>query len=149
MLFNFVVYFVIPWVFGIILYNKDRRIFLTIFPFSCMVAYTINILGIYLGYWNIYPLTYGYFSSILLSIGLYPILGTYFVYLTQTKKIDLLVLLAVFSIVSTVFKWVMLSIGRTIYGNGWNIYFTFIAFLTAYLSAYAFYMMLKKRAVIV
>lgn len=54
MIFNYILYLIIPWIFGIILYRKDSRTFLTIFPFGSIISLMINIWGIYMGYWNIY-----------------------------------------------------------------------------------------------
>lgn len=149
MLFNLILYLVIPWIFGVILYNKDRRLFLSMFPFSCMVAFIISIIGTRMGYWSIYPFGDSYFSSLTLSIGLYPILGTYLAYFANTRRINPVIMIVLFSVLSTVIKWVLLIMGRTIYANGWNIIDTFILFTISYTIGYAFYTLLKKRQVLV
>lgn len=148
MLFNLIVYFAIPWVFGIFLYRKDSRLFLSVFPLSSLLSFLINTMGIYLGYWSFSPHNHTYFLSILLNIGLYPILGTYFIYLLHHKKINLYILLISFTIISTLFKAVMLMLGKTVYSNGWNLLYTFILFIISYLAGYLFYTELEKKQII-
>lgn len=149
MIFNYILYLIIPWIFGIILYRKDSRTFLTIFPFGSIISLIINIWGIYMGYWSIYPYSSSYFSSILLSLGLFPILGTYLVYLAKNKRVNALLLLAAFSIISTIMKGIMVTFGRSMYSNGWNIYLTFVIFLAAYLLGYMYYILLRRKEIVV
>lgn len=149
MTLNYILFFGIPLMFGIFLFYKDSRIFLTIFTFSCMLAFTANTFGIYKGYWNIYPYNKSYFSYIPLNIGLYPIFGTCFIYLIHRTKINKFVLLLSFSFISTVFKWIMLYFGRVAYGNGWNLYYSFISFFVIYYLGYLFYLALKKKKIII
>lgn len=149
MLLNFILFFVIPWIFGIFIYYKDIPIFLTTFTFSCMLSYTVNTLGSYMGFWNIYPYNQSYFSYIPLNLGLYPILGTFFAYLLHNKKLNPFIVLVAFAIISTLFKYIMLVNGRVIFGNGWNILYTFILFVILYYIGYLFYLTLKKKKIII
>lgn len=148
MLFNYLIYLIIPWVFGIILYRKDSRLFLSVFPLSALLAFIVNTSGVYLGFWSFYPFNQSYLWSLLLNIGLYPILGTYYIYLAHHNKINLPILIISFSVISTLFKGIMLLMGRTIYSNGWNLYLTFITFIVTYLAGYVFYTVLEKKRII-
>lgn len=148
MVLNFILFFAVPLILGIFLYHIDSRIFLTIFTFSCMMSFTFNTLGTYLGFWNVYPYNKSYFSYLPLNIGLYPVLGVCFIYLIHHTKINKFILLLSFSAISTAFKLLMLYIGRVIYGNGWSTFYSFILFLISYYAGYLFYLTLKKKEVI-
>jgi hypothetical protein len=148
MLFNLIIYLVVPLIFAFILYNENSRLFLIVFPLCCVIAFIINNIGITMGFWSIYPYTNSYSSNILLNIGLYPTVGTYLIYFAHKRKINALMLIGIFAIVSTIFKWIMIIMGRTVYGNGWNLYFTFITFMLSYYFGYLFYLLLVKKEII-
>lgn len=56
MILNIIVGFIIPWLTGIILYFKDKRLLLITAPFQSSMAFAINVIGYNKNYWNIYLL---------------------------------------------------------------------------------------------
>lgn len=148
MAFNFIVYILIPWILGAFLYRGDRRLFLAVFPFYGAVACAVNVIGVFLGWWNFFPFAYGYYSAIMLGLGMYPVIITVFIYLIHTRTINRFGTLIAFAFASTAIKWVLLLAGKTVYGNGWSIYLTFIAFAAAYWVAYEFYVFVRKREMV-
>src|SRR5476649_1604095 len=122
MTFNIVIGFLIPWILGIYIYMKEKRIFLTIYPFGCAISYTINMIGFYFKFWGIAPYRYGMFASLPLNLGLYPIVGTYFVFLLYKRVSKSCYLLFMFSLLTTGFEYLMLILKKGIYGHGWNLF---------------------------
>ncbi|HEX3029850.1 MAG TPA: CBO0543 family protein [Clostridia bacterium] len=149
MILNFVLFFIIPLVFSIFLYHKSSVIYLTGFCFSCLLAFTFNTLGVYFGFWNVYPYNLSYFSYLPLNMGLYPAMGTFYLYLLHVVKFHKAILLLSFAIISTAFKAVLIYSGRAVYGNGWNTFYTFISFAIMYYFGYLFYTVLSRKKVIV
>lgn len=148
MAFNIIIGFLIPWILGVYIYIKEERLFLIIYPFGCAVSYTINMIGFYFGFWSIKPYEYGVFVSLPLNLGLYPIVGTYFVFLLHKEIIKPYYFILIFSSLTTVFELLMLILGRGIYGNGWNLFWTFISYLMAYILAYWFYDLTRSKHIL-
>lgn len=148
MTFNIIIGFLIPWIFGIYIYIKEKRLFLVIYPFGCTVSYTINIIGFYFKFWSIAPYRYGVFSSLPLNLGLYPIVGTYFVFLLNRRVGKSYYLILIFSLLTTCFEYLMLILKKGIYGAGWNLFWTFVSYLAAYILAYCFYRLVRSKSIL-
>ncbi|HEX3030555.1 MAG TPA: hypothetical protein VHT34_14935 [Clostridia bacterium] len=149
MILNFTIFLVIPLALAIFIYHKNSTVFLTGFTFTCLLAFTFNTLGVYFGFFNVYPFSQSYFSYIPLNLGLYPVMGTLYLYLLHTVKLNKAILLLSFAVISTAFKMVLLYFGRAVYGNGWNSFYTFISFLVAYYLGYLFYLTLSRKKIII
>lgn len=148
MIFNIIIGFLIPWILGIYIYRKEERLFLVIYPFGCTVSYIINMIGFYFEFWSIVPYKSGVFASVPLNLGLYPIIGTYLVFLIYKQIGKPYYLILIFSVLTTVFELLMLTLGRGVYGNGWNLFWTFISYLVAYVSAYWFYSLVRNKQIL-
>lgn len=148
MTFNIIIGFLIPWILGVYIYIKEERLFLVIYPFGCAVTYTINMIGFYFRFWRIKPYEYNVFASLPLNLGVYPIIGTYFVFLLYKRISKSYYLVLIFSLLTTVIELLMLISGRGVYGNGWNMFWTFISYLIAYISAYGFYHLVRSKGVL-
>lgn len=148
MTFNIIAGFFIPWILGIYIYIKEKSLFLTIYPFGCTISYTFNMIGFYFKFWDIAPYGYGIFASLPLNLGLYPILGTYFVFLLDRKVSKAPYLMVVFSLLTTGFEYLMIIIKRGIYGHGWNLFCTFVSYLAAYILGYNFYRLVRNKRIL-
>lgn len=148
MTFNIIIGFLIPWILGIYIYIKEKRLFLVIYPFGCTISYTINMVGFYFKFWGIAPYRYGVFASFPLNLGLYPIVGTYFVFLLYKRVSKPSSLLFIFLLLTTGFEYLMLILKKGIYGNGWNLFWTFVSYLVAYISAYCFYRLVRNKQIL-
>lgn len=148
MIFNIIIGFLIPWILGIYIYIKEKRLFLVIYPFGCTVSYTISMIGFYFKFWGIVPYKYGIFASMPVNLGLYPILGTYLVFLIYKGIGKPYYLILAFSLLTTGFEYLMLIFKKGMYGNSWNLFWTFILYLAAYISAYCFYYLVRSKKVL-
>jgi hypothetical protein len=145
MVTNIVLGFIIPWIFGIYLYKKNKKIILLISPFASVTAFLSNLFGFYFGFWHVTPILKEETLTVLpMCIGLYSVLGSYLIYFIQKKKITPTVLILLFSVFTTLFELFFVLTGKVIYENGWNIYWTFISYLIPYIIGYWYYLALKR-----
>lgn len=144
MVLNIIIGFLIPWIFCIMLYLKDKKVILTIAPFTSALCYLINTWGFYMNFWKVHPFQYHIYSSVTFNMGLYPVLGSYLVYLIQKKRMNPYLLILIVTIFTTILEGLAFLFGLVIYTNGWNIIYTFISYLIPYSLCYWFYTQLKK-----
>lgn len=86
MFLNFVVGFVIPWIFIINLYFKDKKLLLTVTFFQSTIAYTINEIAFYYGFWDVYLFGNKEIVHVPFDIGIYPMLSAWMIYYIKHKK---------------------------------------------------------------
>lgn len=145
MLLNIAVGFLIPWIFGTYLFRKDKRFMLLIGPLASVFTFIIIDFGEQFGVWNLYPFEMdNSIAALPFCLGLYPINASYMIYLIHTKKISQYWSVLIFTFVTTIEEGIGLIMGRVIYDNGWNIFWTFISYLIPYLICYYYYQVLLK-----
>ncbi|ULL16232.1 hypothetical protein DVH26_18340 [Paenibacillus sp. H1-7] len=146
MLFNITLGFIIPWLFGIYLYKKDRKILLLIYPISVVISMFINDVGFHLKFWDFTPHIPDdeTISALPLDLGLYPILGSYMIYWIRNSSLHWLLISLITMAFTTCLEYFGVVIGKVTYGNGWNILFTSGSYLLAYLLVYFYYTRLLK-----
>ncbi|GIM29444.1 hypothetical protein CPJCM30710_21100 [Clostridium polyendosporum] len=148
MILNITLGFVIPWIFGIILYFKDKKTLLVVAPFHGLISYTVNEFGYHFNFWRLIPVhIHDDYTSLSTNIGLYPILGSYLIYYIQKKKNNPLIYIFIFTFITTVMEYVGFLTGLVTYGNGWNVGWTFLSYLLPYTVAYLYYKKLRKLGV--
>lgn len=145
MLLNTIVGFFIPWVFGIILYLKEKHIVLLITPFSSAVSCSINCLGFNLGLWHFSPTKYFSLSALPLNLGLFAILGVFLVYLIKNIKLNPLLIISAAALITTLLEYIGVVFNRVFYANGWNIIWTFFSYLIAYILVFLYYHLLTSK----
>lgn len=144
MILNIILGFIIPWVFGVILYFKDKKIVLIIAPFSSILAYTVNEVCFHLNFWRLVPVNFNDdLTYVSVNLGLYPILGCYLIYYISKKYINSYLIILIFTIVTTIFEYLGVLFNLVFYGNGWNIGWTFLSYLIPYLLIHWYYINLK------
>jgi hypothetical protein len=149
MVINIVIGFIIPWIVGIYLYKKNRRMVLIIFPFASVLAFLANLFGFYFEFWKMTPVLKEATLTVLpLCVGIYPVLGGYLIHMIQQKKASPIFLILIFSLFTTFLELLFVIQGRVIYDNGWNIYWTFISYLIPYGIGYGYYIALKKLKIL-
>jgi len=131
----------------IILYFRDKKVLLIIAPFQSAIAYTINMIGFYYGFWDLYPFGNKEIVHVLFDIGIYPMLSAYMIYYIHHKNINPFSVIFFFTLLTTCIEGAGVSIGKVVYGNGWNIGGTFISYLIPYILNYGYYLYLKKLGV--
>lgn len=148
MIFNITVGFIIPWIFGIYLFSKYLDIFLIIYPFASVVAFIFNTLGMSLGFWTIVPQRYEHIIALGSNIGLFPILGAYFIIVIHKKKYNLYAILIIFTLITTIIEFIIILLKYASYSQGWNIFHTFLSYLVAYIIGYFFYRFIINKNIL-
>ncbi|MMZ56955.1 hypothetical protein D1872_188670 [compost metagenome] len=145
MIINILFGFIIPWIFGMWLYKKDKKIVLIIAPLGSVLSYTFNLLGHHLELWSFKPiLKTKQLSAFPLDIGLYPVISSYLIYLVQKRVANPYLILLIFSLVTTFLEYSALVFGGVSYNHDWNIFWTFWSYALPYFIIYRFYIELKK-----
>lgn len=149
MFFNILIAFVIPWVFGLILFHKNRKLILVIAPVSAVVAYSLNEIGFHLRLWRISPISVNDdLTSMTVNLGFFPVLACFLIYCIQKTSLKLYTLVLIFSVVNSIFEYICHMLNMVIYGNGWNIVWTFLSYIAAYLLVYWYYHEIRKEQIL-
>lgn len=144
MILNIILGFIIPWVFGVTLYFKDKKTVLIIAPFSSILAYIVNEFCFHLNFWRLVPVNINDdYTSISVNLGLYPVLGCYLIYYISRKHLNSCSIILIFTIVTTILEYLGTLFNLVTYGNGWNIGWTFLSYLIPYLLIYWYYLNLR------
>lgn len=144
MILNIILGFLLPWIFGLVLYFKDKKVILTMAPFSSIVAYTVNEFCFNLNLWRLVPLNIDDdITAISVNLGLYPILGCYLIYFISRKTINSYIIILIFTAATTILEYLGVLFNLVLYGNGWNVGWTFLSYLIPYLLIYWYYLKLK------
>lgn len=147
MFFNIILAFVLPLIVGYYhLYKKDKLLIPLIGSFFCIVSFIINELGFYFGFWKVVS-SFNTISFLPFNLGLYPILASFLIFFIKKNKNPYLIVLLT-SLFTTFLEMLFVLWGKVIYGNGWNIYFTFLSYFFPYTLVYWYYIYLKKLNVL-
>ncbi|MCT8136717.1 hypothetical protein H1D32_02485 [Anaerobacillus sp. CMMVII] len=147
MFLNILFGFIIPWIFGLKLYDKDKKSLLLIGPFASVVAFTFDVIG-QAKFWRTKPIyKTKLVSSIPVHLGVYPISAGYLTYFLRKRNLNSVLVIAIFSFILTLFELVSVKLKRVRYQNGWNIYWTFVSYLIAGGLCYWYNKQLKKLQV--
>lgn len=137
--------FLLPWTVGIV-FIRDKKIVTIIAPFSSMVAYVLNTIGIDLGLF--YPLPVEHLKthtvSIFANIGILPVLSCLFIYFVTRTKIKPIVLNIAISIISTLIDSIFISAKYLEYAHGWDFLHSLLFYNISFCMIYLYYLWLKK-----
>ncbi|MDD1515890.1 hypothetical protein [Priestia megaterium] len=140
--------FIVPWIFGFILYKKESIIVLLIAPIGMTVAFILNEWGTNY-FWQFEPIFRNRsLSALPLNMGFYPVLSSFLVYFKIKKRVNTFLLLICFTLFTTGFEGIGLIFEKVEYFNTWNIIGTFISYLIAYIIIYVYYRSLVKHQVL-
>lgn len=146
MLFNIIVGFLIPWVFGIYLYRKSRIIVFLISPITVTIAGLINDIGYHLDFWDFTPLIENdeTLSALPLDLGLYPVMAGYMIYWIRANNRHALLKIGCFCLATTALEYLAFIFGKVEYSNHWTIGWTFVSYMLAYGLVYLYYRLLIR-----
>ncbi len=138
-----------PWLIAIFHLNqRDKKLIPLIAPFASASAFLINEIWFYYDFGELHPFTHPKtLNAAPFNLGLYPIIGCYMIYFLKKSKRPYLTIFLL-SLLITFCEFTFLLSEKIVYANGWNIYWTFFAYLAAFLVGYWFYLYLKKIDVI-
>lgn len=148
MLSYFILGFIFPWILSVYLFKKNKATILTIAPFTAVVALVLNEIGLYFELWDILPQNTEPINCLPLDLGLYPVLASYYIHCVQRKYLRPWLLLFLNCIVTTALESIYVLIGKIVYHNGWNIFFTFGSYLVGYLFVYLYYLLLRRNKIL-
>lgn len=145
MILNTFLAFVLPWTIGILhLYRKDKMLIPLFGPLFTVMAFFINEIGFYFEFWKVAPFPKQKTLSVLpFNIGLYPILASYLIYFIRRHGNPYLIIFLM-TLFTTTLEWIYVLSGRVVYGNGWNLFFTFISYLIPYIIIYQYQLFLSR-----
>ncbi len=147
MIINFIMGFLVPvLVVAFHLYKREPGIVILVGSFTAVLAFLINEFGYYFSFWKVLPYELGSFAVLPFILGLYPSLASYMVYLIKKygNPLSHTLLMTVFTtILETIYVWT----GMAEYGNGWNLFWTFISYLVPFTVVYIYFRLLKKALV--
>ncbi|WP_261133702.1 CBO0543 family protein [Bacillus sp. Marseille-Q3570] len=143
---NIIFGLIIPWIPGIYLIKKDLKIFLLIAPFASVVAFTFDVLGFHMEFWRISPeREIETVAALPMYLGVYPILAAYLFFFIKRSHLNRWILIFAVTLITTIIEFIGVSIDMVHYFNGWNIFWTFVSYLLAYLVSYGYFLILKKH----
>jgi hypothetical protein len=146
MLFNVLFGFVIPSIFGFLFYRRNKRTVMSIYPIASIVAIIIGFLGQRFNFWRFNPVfRIKILSTLPFHLGVYPVLSSYLFHLIQKYKKGTFILIIAFSLITTILEYITLIIGKVKYYNKWNIYWTYVSYLFAYVIVYCYYRIFLTR----
>ncbi|WP_337193749.1 CBO0543 family protein [Halobacillus litoralis] len=145
MVLNTILAFVLPWIVAVLhLYRKDKVVIPLIGSFFSVMAFFINDIGFYFGFWEVAPFPKQKSLSVIpFNIGLYPILASYLIYFIKRNGSPYLVILLM-TLFTTILEGIYVFSERVVYGNGWNLFFTFFSYLIPYIIIYRYHIFLSR-----
>jgi len=140
MLINILLGFLLPWIFGIYIYKRDKRILITFFPVGSLLAFIINEFGFYFEFWYLTPiLKVKTMSALPMNLGIYPVLACYLVYLINSRHWNSFFLIILFSGFTTGLEFTGVITGKVGYMNHWNTGWTFVSYFVFYILVVWYY----------
>lgn len=142
--------FILPWILGIVLYFKDKRMVVTIVPFACMLGYVLNTVGIDCGFFYALPISgiKPHTIAIFPNTGLLPIESCLFIYAVRHTKFKLALLEIVISAISSLADVISIAARFLVYNKGWTIPWTMLMYLISFYVIYLYYLWLKKLSIL-
>jgi hypothetical protein len=146
MILNIIVGFVIPFIFGIFLYRKDRKVIIFIAPIASVISFVINEIGYSSEWWEFSPSFQENetLSALPMDIGLFPFLACLMIHIMLKKNIKPFFMILIFSIFTTLIEFVGFILEKVKYQKGWNIFYTFLSYTCAYILGYLYFKLIKK-----
>ncbi|PEL12650.1 hypothetical protein [Bacillus sp. AFS017336] len=131
--------FILPWLFGLLLVIKVPKIMVIFLPICVAIAFIINTWG-FNYYWSLKIKNNELsLSAFPFNLGLYPILGCLYIISIYFKKLNIIIAIVFFTLITTLIEFWALCKGQVIYRNGWTIYYTAISYFFAYIIVLSYY----------
>ncbi|MFB8376134.1 CBO0543 family protein [Paenibacillus taichungensis] len=78
------------------------------------------------------------YAALPLDLGIYPIAGCLMIYVILEKNAKSWLAILITSLTLTLIEWLAKEMGRVIYFNGWNIYWTFFSYFLPLVVVYGY-----------
>lgn len=141
--------FVVPWMVGINLFRKDKKIIMLIAPFMSVLAFIVNVIGFELGFWRLHPVFETVsFTALPVDIGLYPVMGCFMIFIIRKAYYHRFIIILTTALITTICEYVGVVTGFVTYAHGWNIIYTFVSYYIPYNISYLYYLQLQKLGIL-
>ncbi|PLS16441.1 hypothetical protein CVD28_15215 [Bacillus sp. M6-12] len=144
MVLSIVIGFILPCLVGVYLFIKNPKLMILFVPVGIATSFLINGIG-FTYFWKLNH-TYKemFLAAMPFNLGLFPVLGCLFVASIQYNKVNKWWAFLLFTIVTTLFELFAVIRDQVTYRNGWNIFWTGISYLVAYIIAYTYYKIARR-----
>ncbi|PRS26210.1 hypothetical protein C6W19_25695 [Bacillus sp. RJGP41] len=144
MLFHIIIGFIFPWIVGVYLFRKQKRLFIIFYPIATATSFFINEIG-FNYFWEM-DINYKQESLTALpyDLGLYPILGILFICAIHFKKISILITFIVFTLGTTFGELIAVLLGKLVYRHEWNVIWSGVSYIMSYSIVYLYYKIVRK-----
>lgn len=138
MLGNVIFGLVIPLFIGGWILRRNFNILLVYFPMGVATSSCINSAGFNF-FWNILPNTRNQsYTGLPFDLGIYPIAGCLMIYMILIKNAKSWPAIFITSLTLTLIEWSAKEMGRVLYFNGWNIFWTFFSYFVPLVVMYGY-----------
>ena len=148
MVINIVLGFIVPVVVSLFFFRIDPKLFALIYPVGISLACVINIIGFDFSFWKLKPFKFHSFSALPIDLGLYPCLLYIHIFLIHDKAFNPTLSVVFFALFTTFLEFIAVRVGKVIYSNGWNIWFTCVSYFIPFTITYWYYLCLVSLDVL-
>jgi len=143
MLVNILIGFILPWIAGAYVIKRDAKFVLIVSIIASLLSFIFNDIGYYMDWWYVTPIKYDNLSFIPFNLGIFSVIAVFMVFLI--KRYDKVwFYIVIFSVGKTILEGVLVFCGKVVYGNGWNLGYTFISYFAACTIGYFVYKLISK-----
>lgn len=142
-LLNILLGFIIPWIVTLVIV-KDRKIIYITAPLASMLAFFINDFGFYF-FWNLYPFELSDLAGTPFNLGLFCTFPCTCIYICKKHNFNPYITMLIGSLLITTAEGCGVLMGRVIYFNNWNIFFSFLSYSLPLLLCYKFYELVNRK----
>lgn len=142
-LFSLMVLFIIPWILGIYLIQRDNKLLIMYGPIASAIAFIHNEIGLHFEWWSLHPKDMELMIALISNIGVYPVSGCFMLYFLRQNKAYLSVF--IFAAILTTLVYTFSLLNKVQFHHGWNIGWTFLSYLTANTLLYFYYLLYQNK----
>ncbi|MFC3801209.1 CBO0543 family protein [Cohnella sp. GCM10012308] len=148
MVINWIIGFIIPWLcLALIPVPNKRNLCLRVGPIGSLIAFLFNDIFVRYGFWIAKPITDANesFSTLPFNLGLYPVWGIFLVYFIERRTWSPIFVIFFCSLGITFAEWILVKLKWILYGNGWNIGWTYCSYLVAFTIVYSLFSVQQRQ----
>ncbi|MFD2333549.1 CBO0543 family protein [Cohnella sp. GCM10020058] len=149
MFINWLIGFIIPWLcLALSPIPNKQMLCLRVAPSGSLIAFLFNDIFVRYGFWIAKPITEANesFSTVPFNLGLYPVCGVFLVFFIERRIASPIFVIFVWSLGISFAEWILVQLKWILYGNGWNIGWTYCSYLTALTIVYLLFYAQKSQA---
>jgi len=143
MVINIIIGFIIPWIAGAFFIKRDVIFVLKVSIIASLISFLFNDIGYYMNWWYVTPKQYANLAFIPFNFGIFSLIAVAMIYfINKSNKVWSMILLFTFG--KTFLESILVFCGKVVYGNGWNLAYTFLSYFVACTIGYFLYKCISK-----